>query len=66
MGKFKKAMKAIGSGLVVVAEVVDRAMTPQYWYEQAAIAAKRGNHALARDYAMRGIDAERQRSRYRY
>lgn len=59
MGKFKKAMKALGNGLVVVAEVASQSMTPEYWYDEASKAARRGDLSLARSYAERGIEVGR-------
>ena len=68
MGKFKSTMKAIGTGVAIVgvaaASVAAQEANPQYWYDQAADAARRGRGELALHYVQRGLEAERRR-RYR-
>jgi len=63
MGKFKKAMKAIGGGLAVMAVAVEKTTSPKYWYAEASKAAERGDYATAERYARLGIGAT---TRYRY
>ena len=64
MGKFKKTMKAIGSGLVVGLEAVAVTMDPQYWYDQAADSARRGRGEEALFYLQKGLELARNRRRY--
>ena len=66
MGKFKKAMKAIGSGLVTVAAVVDDIQAPENWYQKATEEARAGNFVAAERYAQYGMDAGRRHTRAQY